>query len=51
MNITDDPAIAVPAHEAVRREPIAWLEHLNKAIGMLVEVPPHCWCWPRSACC
>ena len=33
------PSDAGPAFEAVRREPIAWLEKLNKAVGMLVEIP------------
>ncbi|MDR6859458.1 TRAP transporter large permease subunit [Variovorax guangxiensis] len=37
MNIPhDDPGLAV---DAGRREPIAWLETLNKALGTLVEVP------------
>ncbi|VTU36537.1 Neu5Ac permease [Variovorax sp. PBL-H6] len=37
MNIPhDDPGLAV---DAGRREPIAWLETLSKALGALVEVP------------
>lgn len=37
MNIPhDDPGLAV---DAGRREPIAWLETLNKALGTLVEAP------------
>jgi tripartite ATP-independent transporter DctM subunit len=35
----DIPSDSGPALEAPRREPIAWLEHLNKAIATLVEVP------------
>ena len=33
------PSDADLAFEAVRREPIAWLEKLNKALGTLVEIP------------
>ena len=33
------PSDAELAFEAVRREPIAWLEKLNKALGTLVEIP------------
>ena len=37
MNIpNDEPGTAV---ESVRREPIAWLETLNKGFGTLIEVP------------
>ena len=37
MNIpSDEPGTAV---ESVRREPIAWLETLNKVLGTLIEVP------------
>jgi tripartite ATP-independent transporter DctM subunit len=40
MNIPiDDPGLAGSADEAYRREPIAWLEKLNRAVGTLVEVP------------
>jgi tripartite ATP-independent transporter DctM subunit len=40
MNISsDDPGAAGLAHPIGRRAPIAWLETLNKALGMLVEVP------------
>src|SRR6185436_19774249 len=35
----DIPSDSGPALEVSRREPIAWLEHLNKAIATLVEVP------------
>lgn len=36
MDIHSDSGVAV---DAVRREPIAWLEKLNKILGMLVEIP------------
>ena len=36
MHIPSDTA---STQEAVRREPIAWLEKLNKALGVLVEIP------------
>ena len=36
MAIPSDAELAI---EAVRREPIAWLEKLNKALGTLVEIP------------
>jgi tripartite ATP-independent transporter DctM subunit len=40
MNIpSDDPGLAGSADEAYRREPIAWLETLNRVVGTLVEVP------------
>jgi len=36
MEITSDAAHAAPA---VRRDPIAWLEGLNKVVGTIVEIP------------
>src|ERR1044071_1091948 len=36
MEIPSDAALPL---EVARREPIAWLENLNKALGTLVEVP------------
>jgi tripartite ATP-independent transporter DctM subunit len=40
MNIpSDEPGGAGSADEALRREPIAWLEQLNRMIGTLVEAP------------
>jgi len=36
MEITSDAEHAAPA---VRREPIAWLEGLNKVVGTIVEIP------------
>ena len=36
MEISSD---AGPALDPPRREPVAWLETLNRAIGTLVEVP------------
>jgi tripartite ATP-independent transporter DctM subunit len=35
----DIPSDAGPALDVPRREPIAWLETLNKAVGTLVEIP------------
>jgi tripartite ATP-independent transporter DctM subunit len=35
----DIPSDAGPALDVARREPIRWLENLNKAIGTLIEVP------------
>ena len=35
----DIPSDADPALDAARREPIPWLEKLNKALGTLIEVP------------
>src|SRR5678815_1988022 len=35
----DIPSDAGPALDAARREPIPWLEKLNRALGKLVEVP------------
>ncbi|MBS0455426.1 MAG: TRAP transporter large permease subunit [Proteobacteria bacterium] len=40
MNISsDEPGLAGTTDAGTRREPIAWLETLNKAIATLVEVP------------
>jgi tripartite ATP-independent transporter DctM subunit len=40
MNISsDDPGVAGSGDEAYRREPIAWLETLNRMVATLVEVP------------
>jgi len=41
MNIpSDDPGIAGSPHGAgFRLEPVAWLEHLSKILGTLIEVP------------
>jgi len=36
---SDDPGLAGHAPATGRREPIAWLEQLNKALGTLIEVP------------
>ena len=40
MNIPNhDPGGAGPADDTARREPVAWLEKLNRRVGLLVEVP------------
>jgi hypothetical protein len=40
MNISsDEPGVAGHLDPTHRREPIAWLETLNKALATLVEVP------------
>lgn len=40
MNISnDDPGAAGGTHTTGRREPIAWLESLNKVLATLVEIP------------
>jgi tripartite ATP-independent transporter DctM subunit len=40
MNLSsDEPGAAGTADRAGRREPVAWLETLNKALATLVEVP------------
>ena len=35
----DIPSDAGPALEVERREPIVWLERLNRIIGTLIEIP------------
>ena len=38
-NPSDDSGLAGSAHDTGRREPIAWLEQLNRIVGRLIEIP------------
>ena len=40
MNIpSDDPGVAGHAHHGLRLAPVAWIEHLSKALAIFVELP------------